>query len=97
METVRFIKTFEVQAPIFDKDGNRTGEVETRIKALFLREKASEKLGNLVRRKDFGSMWLEKETTEEEAMELLNVEEDYSEDLEFHGENEEGFFKVRLK
>ena len=90
---IKFKKTFKVEFPVW-VDGQPTAEKETRIKALFVREVSA--LNGLANRKQFGSLVLNKEVTEEAAIKELDSDKDWSKELEFVPVEGSDFYKVRL-
>lgn len=91
METIKFVKTFECQVPVW-VDGVRTDEVETRIKALFRRD--TKALGGLVAQVTHGSLFLSKDATQEDIERELSTDMDYSKELKFVPIEGSDFYKV---
>ena len=89
---IKFVKTFKVEFPVW-VDGQPTAEKETRIKALFVKEVLA--LNGLVSRKQYGSLVLNREVTEEDAAKGLKPDTDYSSELAFEAVPGSDFYKVR--
>lgn len=94
MESVKFIKTFVCQVPVYI-DGVKTEDKEPRVKAMFVREVTT--LGGLSTTKQYGSMFLNREVTEEQAHEVLSTESDYVAELKFIDVEGSDFYKVVAK
>ena len=88
---IKFVRTFKVEFPVW-VDGQPTEEKETRIKALFVREVSA--FNGLKTIKQWGSMVLDREVTQEEV-DKTDTEKDWSHELRFVPKEGSTYYDVR--
>lgn len=87
---LKFVKVFKVEVPVWE-NGVRTEEKETRLKAMFMENKS---FNGLQVRGKIGSMFIERDWTEEMFLEHWNTESDYSKVLAMEPIEGSDFYKV---
>ena len=91
---MKFVRTFTVQFPVWDEDGNRTDEKVERVKALF-KEEVQLLNGNATKVK-YGSYVLNEGVDAEEVAKDL-ADHDWSEELYMEPIEGSTFYKVRAR